>query len=1349
MATALTKPQSKIDAQLTQELSNAAQRIRLADALSGGLSLAVLALAYTLIAILLDRWLELPGAIRFTGLAIFLGLFLTVAYSLLMRPLRRAINPRFAARKVEQTIPDAKNAIINWVDLKEEDLSDAVRLAVGARAVEGVSDGDVNRVAESRGIVWLAVAAGLLFAGLAVVFLLFKPSPFFSLLNRTYNPFTSSGIATRTEITLLEPAGGDVIVTAGEPLVVLVTVRGTIPDPNGLDRVRLMIRYNAEAADTDEVPLETAGSTREYATKLPQSIIQNGFWYHVAAGDARTAEHKVTVRSKPMVKDFDVKYEYPEYTRIKPETAREPRIEAYRGTRITLNVKTNRTLREGWLQLDTQAVKIPATVVGEAADTLQFQFPLDESGAYRIGFIAATDEVSEPTSPYPIRVLMDQKPQVTITKPVEEEVTQPLNSLLKIDGLISDDFGVQSVSLNLRVIGEKPTTFQPQKYRDGKPLRREVDGSFPTTVEYKDSVKLGTFQTDKAEAFTLQPGMLVEYWLEATDNCMVPRANVGKSKVQRVKIAVPEVQPVKQEQQKRDQDKRKDEEKQHQDKQVEQFNNEKRDPQQPRGDEQTQQEKPNPDQTKPDGTKPPEGSGTNEPMPPTTDGTKPNEPMPNPMGENPPKQDGTKQSNDKTPGKQEPKNDSNDAKPNDELQEKADKVNEALKQEERQPGGGRGQNNDDTKQQESPSTPKSDKPQPSEMNPAEPKEGQKSSEPKKSDPSESKNAGKVEEQPPSQQKPEPAKSNNPNDKPEDGTGKTQKTEPRDQQPNNKPGQEKSSPEKQSGDSNPMKESDSAADRKPAPQDGTNKPEKNAGEPKQKPESSRGNERSAPKESGTEDAGKPDRERPADGKPKQPPAPASSKKQPDPNAKPMASDESKPAPEAGTDKPENKPSTTKPEGTQPNNPMNTKPEKGNEKPQPSANTEGDKPLDRKGLEDAVKDLKSGDPEKQKAARDKLDKAMGKENREAAEKKADQLEKDLKSGDPAKQEAAKKELENFAKQIKEQQKQNGDKTPMNGSDDKPLDRKELEEAIKDLKSGDPDKQKAAREKLDKALGKENREAAEKKADQLEKDLKSGDPAKQEAAKKELENLANQAKEHQQKQNGEQQKPSAEDIEKWKKKAEDLNSKDDAKRQAAEKDFDEAVGPEERKQYQKDMNDAKSDNPEKAAEAKKRLEENANKNAEQDGKRDKYNPKPGERDTGPNRPHEDDPKNRLKSAELQLQQLEKARYNKALQEKLGYTPEQYEEFLKSYGEAVNRQRTDVGKQELQPNPTKPATGPATLKVGEGSGNKKAETRTDGTTGTVGGVGPGTAAPGYAEAQRKFAEEAAKLKKSEPKKP
>ena len=54
----------------------------------------------------------------------------------------------------------------------------------------------------------------------------------------------------------------------------------------------------------------------------------------------------------------------------------------------------------------------------------------------------------------------------------------------------------------------------------------------------------------------------------------------------------------------------------------------------------------------------------------------------------------------------------------------------------------------------------------------------------------------------------------------------------------------------------------------------------------------------------------------------------------------------------------------------------------------------------------------------------------------------------------------------------------------------------------------------------------------------------------------------------------------------------------------------------------------------------------------------------------------------------------------------------------------------------------------VGEGSGGRKQETRSDGTTGTTGGAGPGTAPPGYSDAQQKFAKEATKLRKGQDKK-
>ena len=61
--------------------------------------------------------------------------------------------------------------------------------------------------------------------------------------------------------------------------------------------------------------------------------------------------------------------------------------------------------------------------------------------------------------------------------------------------------------------------------------------------------------------------------------------------------------------------------------------------------------------------------------------------------------------------------------------------------------------------------------------------------------------------------------------------------------------------------------------------------------------------------------------------------------------------------------------------------------------------------------------------------------------------------------------------------------------------------------------------------------------------------------------------------------------------------------------------------------------------------------------------------------------------------------------------------------------------------------AGGPTTIKIGEGAGARPVEKKIDGSSGTAGG-GVGTAPPGFSDAQRKFAEEAAKLRKPDPKK-
>ena len=526
-------PRPSADARLRGELARAARSIRFADALGGLLALAAIALGYTAAMVAADRFAELPAWARGAGLGAALVAAAAVGYWRVYRPLVRAVNPRYAARQVEANAPGAKNAVINWVDLENEALGETVRASLASRAASEVAAADTAKLAESRLVSTLLVACGILVALLAALFLWLKPAPFLSLLTRAYNPFTVATIATRSEIVLDRPAGGDATLLAGDPLPVRVSVNGRVPLSDAPDRARLLIRYTPDAAVPEEYPLPPGAGAREFAADLPAAVVQNGFWYRVAAGDAQTPEYRVTVRPRPVITGYQVVTTFPNYTRLKPETTTDPRVEALRGSEIELTVTGNRPLKDGQLRLTTQSVAVPGEPVAGEPEKLRFRFTVRESGQYRVTFTTAEGEVGDPTASHPLLAIADARPVVTITQPGEEQIALPITGRLAVDGLASDDFGVSAVSLKLQVAGTRPTLLQPVPYRPGKSFQREADGSFPTRVEVKVSAALAELKRPSGEPADVAVGAVIEYWLETADNCTLPQANVGRSKIQR------------------------------------------------------------------------------------------------------------------------------------------------------------------------------------------------------------------------------------------------------------------------------------------------------------------------------------------------------------------------------------------------------------------------------------------------------------------------------------------------------------------------------------------------------------------------------------------------------------------------------------------------------------------------------------------------------------------------------------------------------------------------------------------------------------------------------------------------
>jgi len=1559
MATVLEQqknPASKFNSQVDEQLAQATFRIRSHDLTFGILTVATLTVFYASAMILLDKYLNLSEWVRQFSLLAFVITLVLTTYRLIVRPFRTRINPLYAAARVEQTIEDAKNSVMGYVEAQENgDVHNAVKAAMSAKAARAVGDADVNEAVDHRSLLVVGGIFVFFLLTLIVLFLVFRPTQFSSLIGRSFAPFSAGNIASQTQLTLEKPDPLEPTITTGQTVTVAVHVLGKVPSKDGPKRLRVLIRHNQADPDYEEIVLQEGETTRDWQIKIPLDQVLNGFWYKVTGGDAETPEYRVTVRSLPLFTSYEATYDYPAYTGKPSDKAASANIRAPRGTEVTLVARTNREVSEGTLRFVVGSTKIDGKPVPNQTDSLRFQFKVTESTNYNLYMTTTTGEKNSDSPTFAINVDPDLKPVIEITSPKDADITIPANGQLAVDANVGDDYGIDKVRLRLRVKGnDKDLDLAPIPFMGGQSFRRPKDNTWPKHLFYKDSVDLTKLKNIDGTPFDAKADMQIEYWVEAIDNCSEAKevqewggqkGNVGSSTIQRVHLTAPKTGP---EEKRLDQDKgqRKNEEKQHNQAQQQKFNTEKRDNQAQNGNQQQgENQSGNGDNTSNDSnaTKKPEpkagdksGSGAGDPMSKNTDpknpdktpNTQPNNTDPKTTNDPQNTQPGSpSEKPDPTmPPKTQPQSSASEPKSSNPSEPKGMDMTPPKGPGENNAGSsGKGGANDNTapmpqspenklaeeqanqvqKEIEKTKRPESEaKPNPSgkpeeRTNPAEQKkqppgeganpDSQAKGQPdakgpmndpmagSKSAPSESKTEGSLEKPTdPSTPKPAPTQ---PDSKGPKQKNEQQLSETRDEPLGGPPGQEKEQKQTNTDPkTSPMnKDGSSGSASKPTtdrkdPQTGNsdagsndpnNKPKEQpskAGNAKPMGEPNRGLEKnpSEPMGGSSDDKNRSETEA-AKAKPEKSSEPSASKpaKQDPMTAKNPETNERKPAPgDMNPNDPMNGVASAKPESSKPMSGGSEKnqPQKGIEKPEPKAggnagqndpkSQDGKKPekLDPKQMEElksAAKDLNNPDPKKQEQAREKLDKAVGEQNRkaledyqkkekeqfdqmqkdlqspdkdtrEAAEKKLNDLmkqnekngggaekpldpkqmeelknaAKDLNNPDPKKQEQARekldkavgeqnrKALEDYQKKEKEQfdqmQKdlQSPDKATReaaekklndlmkqnekNGGGDPKLDPKQIEElknAAKDLNNPDPKKQEQAREKLDKAIGEQNRKALEdyqkkekEQFDQLQKDLQSPDKATRDAAQKKVEDLMKQAREEAQK-NNDGKMPTKEEIADLVQKAKDLNSNDEAKRKEAEKALDDKLGKEAREKLQEEMKKNMQGDPKLDDELQKKIEEEAKKMGK--GGQGPVDPtKQRGPVTGSNDKLlpaiEGDPRNRAKTAELQLEEFEKNRYNRNLQDRLGWSPEQYQEFLDAQRKRVEQLQKEAAAAEQQAQKPKGPLGPPSINLSTGG---KVDTRDNPNKGNATGTGAVFAPEGFEAARKKFAEDVQKL--------
>lgn len=1344
-----------------KQLAEAVSRIRVHDVLAGTLLLAVWTAAYALVMIVVDRLVVLPDWVRQVSWAGFVLVSGLLVWWKLIQPVRLRINPLYAAAQVEKTLEDPKNLLTAYVDVKERGVAPpAVEAALSVRAAQLARVADVNHAVDHRGLLYLGLVLGVLLVALAALFFWWRATQFTSLLRRTFMPFTPQSIATRTQITLLQPAEGDATITQGQTFTVRVHLSGRIPPASGEDRPRLLLRYTQEEPSYEEVPLQLGEHARDWQGKVPDYLAQTGFWYKVAAGDAETPEYRVNVRTLPLFTDFEVRYEYPAYMNRPADRASGPYLRAYRGTRITLLARTNREPTRGTLLFESpQLEAVPAQQVPGLPDALRFTFVAREAGRYRLRMDTSAGETGVESPWFLLALDPDLPPTVTLTQPVEPEIVLPANGTMVVDGQVGDDFGIDRVRLRFRY---KDRTLQAVPYMNGRSFRRERDNTWPSHLTFKLSVDLRQLRAADNAPFSLTEGMVLEYWAEAIDNCNEAppvadwdeqRGQVGRSEIRRLRLVAPLTQEQLQ-QQEQQRKSRQQEEQHHDQQQLQRLEAEDRTPQ--AGQHQAQEE----------------GRGRQP------------EGQPQPKEAKPQANEGQPQQKDGKLSNQGQSQDTPSAK-----EGQARPMGDQPQPKGTQPKEGQPQQAEPQAQNKN-SQPKDGQTQAGQSQPQEgqPQSGQGNAQPQRGQPQEgSSSIGQSQQSPDKSQEPRSRSSAGASGEQQAPMPKTPEQRQLEQQAQRvreeleRQKQEWERHRTQGGEGKPAASNGNPptaepGQLKPPPSQKSVDPSRGSPDSIAKPDLAKGG--TPPAETRPQPQAQTDPGRKTDAMPVQlaedRPPPASTQAQ-----------EAAPAPKSDTG------AFPKPKAAneRPNTDLSQNPAKGGS----GAVASKEPPSDNQVNSASPHQFEPKNPLKgNQTPQDKIDPKGSPFAKGSAP-----LNKQPR-GDDDKGAKASNKGENVPADAKQPSSQ------ATGSGLTPQQRRELEQAVEDLASGDQQRQQAARDKLDKALGQAARQAIENELqqrqaewEQLQKDLASSDPARRAAAQKRLEELrreaerhrdrsANQGKEDNTASGGKQSKDplrkeadgftqspigpkgssdtvpkfSPEELKALAEKAQDLVSPDEQKRRQAEQALDDKLGREARQrlqeQLQQQMKESSADDPQTQAARQKELQQKVEELArqlkpQQSGTEpglsrgridlDKYLPRGGDQADPPLPEMDADPRHRARTAALQLQEFERHRSNEDLLRRLGWTAEEYERFLEAQRQYVEQLQREAQSYEERL-PKSPAASPTTPTIRAG-GAGKVEYRPGATAGTGSVGGAAVAPPGFENASERFFEELRKRQK------
>ena len=296
---------------------------------------------------------------------------------------------------------------------------------------------------------------------------------------------------------------GDTRIPAGTPL----RIRAVVTDGRGaISRIAPLLTV-AAGGEERTVRMTANGGRFEF---LFESVDRT-FAYRVAAGSAVSRDYTVTALFPPRVRQIDLRYVYPAFTRL-PERDEEDGGDIYApaGTRVRVRIHADAPVAAGRLTMGRPGAAPQA--LRQAGDRiLETELTLKADDSYRVALSNGEGLKSDGDTEYFIRVMDDRPPDVRILRPSSDQSITPLEEVA-IEARADDDYGVASFDLVYSIGG-------------GSEVVLPFDRVTGTGIQ-----KIGA-RLLEAEDLGVKPGDVIAYYARARDVARGAPATLAQSDI--------------------------------------------------------------------------------------------------------------------------------------------------------------------------------------------------------------------------------------------------------------------------------------------------------------------------------------------------------------------------------------------------------------------------------------------------------------------------------------------------------------------------------------------------------------------------------------------------------------------------------------------------------------------------------------------------------------------------------------------------------------------------------------------------------------------------------------------------